>query len=50
MSSNMARDSNHKVERRVRQMAKAAKKAARFEAKKEKAAKGSTQKWKPKKE
>ncbi len=50
MSSNMARETNHKVQRRERQMAKAAKKAARFEAKKEKAAKGSTQKWKPKKE
>ncbi len=50
MSSNMARESNQKVERRVRQMAKAAKKNARLAAKKEKAAKGSTQKWKPKKE
>ncbi len=44
MSSNMARESNHKVERRVRQMAKVAKKAVRLKAKKEKAAKGSTQK------
>ncbi len=33
----MARESNHKVERRERQRAKAAKKATRLEAKKEKA-------------
>ncbi len=35
----MARESNHKIERRERQRAKAAKKAARLEAKKEKAEK-----------
>ncbi len=35
----MARESNHKIERRERQRGKAAKKAARLEAKKEKAEK-----------